>query len=50
MELYISRGNTLPMFATGKIQSEYISNNNMCDERESSMIATWRKVFDFHHQ
>ena len=40
MELYISRGNALPMFATGKIQSEYISNNNMCDERESSMIAT----------
>lgn len=50
MELYISRDNTLPMFATGKSPSEYISNNNICDERESSMMATWRKVFGFHHQ
>ena len=49
-DLCISRDKSLSISVTGKSPDEYIGKYNVCDERESSMMATRWKVFKFHHQ
>ena len=49
-DICIARDNTLQIFATGKSPIEHISKYNARDERESSMLGTKQKVFEFNHQ
>lgn len=49
-DMVISRHNTIPIFATSKQPIEFVGKFNVRDDRETDMMASRWKVFEFTYQ
>ena len=49
-DLHIPRSNTIPIFATGIRPIEYVGAYGMKDERQTAMMDSRWRIFEFSHQ